>query len=79
MTRTIPGVLAAAFALIATGVLAMPTEAQKQAVRSSCASDYKTYCSAVPPGGRPSIQCLERNMANLVPACQQAVKAVTGG
>jgi hypothetical protein len=78
VTRTIAGLLVAS-AMVSTAAQAAPTEAQRQAIRSSYANDYKTYCSSVPPGGLPSLQCLERNMANLVPACQQAVKAVTGG
>lgn len=78
MTGTVAGLLVAS-ALMSTAALAAPTEAQRQAIRSTCANDYKTYCASVPPGGMPALQCLEKNMANLVPACQQAVKAVTGG
>ncbi|MDQ2633397.1 MAG: hypothetical protein M3Y43_01800 [Pseudomonadota bacterium] len=78
MTRMIAGLLVAS-AAVSTAALAAPTAAQKNAIRSSCASDFKTYCPGVSAGGMPALQCLEKNMANLVPACQQAVKAVTGG
>jgi hypothetical protein len=58
---------------------AAPTDAQKQAIRASCRADYRTYCADVPPGGLPSLQCLEKNLASLSPSCQQAVKAANGG
>src|SRR5262245_46214760 len=58
---------------------ATPTQAQQQAIRSSCQSDYRTYCASVPTGGSAALQCLEKNLASLSPACQQAVKAATGG
>lgn len=58
---------------------ATPTQAQQQAIRSSCQSDYRTYCASVPTGGAAALQCLEKNIASLSSACQQAVKAATGG
>lgn len=58
---------------------AAPTEAQQQAIRSSCQSDYRTYCAGVPTGGSAALQCLEKNIANLSQSCQQAVRAVSGG
>lgn len=58
---------------------AAPTEAQQQAIRSSCQSDYRTYCASVPTGGSAALQCLEKNIANLSQPCQQAVRAVSGG
>lgn len=79
MTKTIAGLLVAAATLVSTAAMALPTAAQKEAVRSSCADDYKTYCATVPAGGMQSLQCLEKNMDKLVPACQSAVKAITGG
>lgn len=79
MIRIIVGLLLGISTLVSTAAMALPTAAQKEAIRSSCANDFKTYCAAVPPGGMQALQCLEKNMANLVPACQQAVKAVTGG
>jgi Cysteine rich repeat len=51
------------------------TQAQKDAMKSNCRSDYITNCMSVRPGGKEALQCLERNMAKLSPACQGAVKA----
>ena len=56
---------------------AAPTQAQQQAIRSSCQSDYKTYCPTVPTGGSAALQCLEQNLSGLSSACQSAVKAAT--
>jgi hypothetical protein len=58
---------------------AAPTQAQQDAIRSSCQSDYRTYCASVPTGGSAALQCLEQNVAKLSSACQSAVKAATGG
>jgi hypothetical protein len=58
---------------------AAPTQAQQQAIRSSCQNDYRTYCASVPTGGAEALQCLEKNVASLSSACQQAVKAAIGG
>jgi hypothetical protein len=56
-----------------------PTQAQQQAIRSSCQSDYRSYCASVPTGGSAALQCLEQNVDKLSSACQQAVRAATGG
>jgi len=53
-----------------------PTEAQREAIKSECRSDYMAHCSSVPPGGEASLQCLQKNMSSLGPGCQSAVKAV---
>ena len=42
-----------------------PTEAQREAVKSECRSDYIAHCSSVPPGGEASLQCLQKNMSSL--------------
>jgi len=55
-----------------------PTSEQAAAIRSSCRSDYESYCSSIPPGGEASLNCLKQNEAKLSPACQSAVKAATG-
>lgn len=77
---------AALFALIATALAFLidpaaaqqPTSAQRDAIRSACRSDYEANCASVPPGGKPSLMCLQKNMANLSPDCQKAVNAVGG-
>jgi hypothetical protein len=58
---------------------ATPTQAQQSAIRSSCQTDYRTYCASVPTGGSAALQCLQKNVASLSASCQQAVQAVSGG
>jgi len=53
-----------------------PTDAQRSAIRSQCRSDYEAHCASVPPGGKASLQCLQKNMASLSSGCQAAVRAV---
>jgi len=53
-----------------------PTQAQRDAIKSECRSDYMAHCSSVPPGGEASLQCLQKNMSSLSSACQGAVRAV---
>lgn len=52
------------------------SEAQKDALRSSCRSDFMANCSGVQPGGTEALQCLESHMAKLSAPCQGAVKSV---
>jgi hypothetical protein len=52
-----------------------PSEAQREAIKSQCRSDYMAHCSSIPPGGEASLQCLQKNMSSLAPGCQSAVKA----
>jgi hypothetical protein len=54
---------------------AQMTDAQKNAIKSSCRSDYMSNCMSVRPGGIEALQCLQRNMAKLSPGCQTAVNA----
>jgi hypothetical protein len=56
-----------------------PSQAQLNAMRQSCRSDYMAHCSTVPTGGAPALNCLKQNLANLSPACQNAVKAIAPG
>jgi hypothetical protein len=67
-----------ALCLGASALHAAPTQAQQQAIRSSCQSDYRSYCASVPTGGSAALQCLEKNLAKLSQSCQQAVQAATG-
>ncbi|WP_036259326.1 hypothetical protein [Methylocapsa aurea] len=55
-----------------------PTAAQTSAIRSACQSDYRANCASVPPGGSAALACLQKNAANLSPACKTAVNAVGG-
>ena len=61
---------------ISTSSFAQPTEAQKEAVKSACRSDYMAHCSSVTPGGEEALQCLAKNMSSLSGSCQSAVKAI---
>ncbi len=68
--------LAAATLAVATPSFAQPTEAQKEAVKSACRSDFMAHCSSVTPGGEAALQCLANNMSSLSSGCASAVKAV---
>jgi hypothetical protein len=68
----------AAIVVIATSAFAQaPTDAQREAIRSACRSDYMAHCSSVPPGGLESLQCLQKNMSSLSGSCKSAVNAVS--
>lgn len=56
-----------------------PTQAQANAIRQSCRSDYQSYCSSVPTGGSASLQCLRSHLSQLSSSCQTAVSSATGG
>jgi hypothetical protein len=69
-------VLAAAIAALATPSFAEVSEAQREAVKSACRSDYMAHCSSVQPGGEAALQCLAKNMSSLSSGCQSAVRAI---
>jgi uncharacterized protein (DUF2147 family) len=69
--------LAVAAILTTTPALTQaPSQAQRDAIKSVCRSDYVAHCSSVPPGGEASLQCLQKNMSSLSSGCQSAVRAV---
>ncbi|WP_299809058.1 hypothetical protein [Tardiphaga sp.] len=53
-----------------------PSQAQRDAIKTQCRSDYIAHCSSVPPGGEASLQCLQKNMSGLSSGCAGAVRAV---
>jgi hypothetical protein len=53
-----------------------PTDAQRNAIRSECRSDYEAHCASISPGGAAALQCLQKNISSLSPGCQTAVRAV---
>jgi len=55
-----------------------PSQAQVNAIRQSCRTDYQSYCASVPAGGSAALNCLKENMQSLSGPCQQAVGAVAG-
>lgn len=74
----------AAAALLAAGLLAVPTVAgaaptpeQKraaEAVRSACTSDYRKFCLGVQPGGGRVLACFEAHAAEVSTPCRDALK-----
>ncbi|MEF0940941.1 cysteine rich repeat-containing protein [Rhizobium sp. BR 362] len=68
---------ALAFCLSAGAVHAQqPTDAQRNAIRSACRSDFIAQCSGVTPGGIEALTCLQQHSATLSPACRSAVSAL---
>jgi hypothetical protein len=60
-----------------SAVAAELTDAEKDALRSDCRSDYFSYCSSVPRG--PTVlTCLQKNIASVSPGCRQALGALGG-
>jgi uncharacterized protein (DUF2147 family) len=68
--------VAAILATVAPAFAQAPSQAQRDAIKSQCRSDYMAHCSSVPPGGEASLQCLQKNMSSLSSSCQSAVRAV---
>ena len=64
------------FATTAPALSQAPTQAQRDAIKSECRSDYMAHCSSIPPGGEASLQCLQKNMSSLSSGCAGAVRAV---
>lgn len=53
-----------------------PTEAERDAIRSACRSDFVTHCASVQPGGKEALECLLQNDSKLSQPCKSAVNAV---
>ena len=68
--------VAAILATAAPAFAQAPSQAQRDAIKSQCRSDYIAHCSSVPPGGEAALQCLQKNMSSLSASCQSAVRAV---
>jgi hypothetical protein len=76
-TKLVPLLSVAAVLATASPAFAQaPSQAQRDAIKSQCRSDYIAHCSSVPPGGEASLQCLQKNMSSLSSSCQSAVRAV---
>ncbi|MEM0909105.1 MAG: hypothetical protein AAGJ94_17195 [Pseudomonadota bacterium] len=73
------GMIGAGFAAVTAASAQTPTEAQRNALRSNCAADFRANCSSVSPGGMDALVCLEQHEASLSPGCKSAVDAVKGG
>ncbi len=69
-----------AAALFAGAALAQqPTDAQRNAIKSACRSDFISNCSGVTPGGKEALACLQQHEASLSSGCKQAISALGGG
>ncbi|NOJ46513.1 hypothetical protein [Bradyrhizobium archetypum] len=75
-TKLGPLLAAATYAIAAPALAQAPSQAQRDAIKSQCRSDYIAHCSSVPPGGEAALQCLQKNMSGLSSGCQSAVRAV---
>ena len=53
-----------------------PTEAERDAIRSACRSDFMAHCASVQPGGKEALECLLQNDLKLSAPCKSAVFAV---
>ncbi len=64
----------ATFMVVTPAFSQAPTDAQRNAIRSECRSDYEAHCASIPPGGEASLQCLQnpaRRFSQTGPACQE--------
>jgi hypothetical protein len=52
-----------------------PTQAQRDAIRAACRSDFMANCSGIQPGGKDAFECLLQNDAKLSPSCRTAMNA----
>ena len=68
--------VAAAVTMAGSAFAQGPSEAQREAVKAQCRSDYMAHCSSVTPGGKEALECLAQHMSSLSGGCQEAVKAV---
>ena len=63
-------------ATLAPTAAQQPTQAQRDAVRVACRSDFMANCASVQPGGKEALECLVRNEPKLSPSCRSAVNAI---
>jgi hypothetical protein len=71
------GLIAATIGVAGDALAQQPSQAQLNALRSSCRSDYMAHCSSVPTGGAPALNCLKQHMSALSGGCQSAVNAIS--
>ena len=69
------GLATLALTTLSTGAFAQISAEQQNAIRGNCRSDFMLKCSGVPRGGREALECLQKNVASLSPACKTAVSA----
>jgi hypothetical protein len=57
-------------------LIAQPSPAEVEAIRSACRGDFISHCMGVQPGGREALECLASHAPQLSAACGAAVSAV---
>ena len=62
--------VAAAVTMAGSAFAQGPSEAQREAVKAQCRSDYMAHCSSVTPGGKEALECLAQHMSSLSGGCQ---------
>ncbi len=76
--RALARLMAATIGLaLSVGAAPAQTAAQRDAIKSSCRSDYMANCMSVSPGGKEAFECLKNHYAALSAACKTAVDAMT--
>jgi hypothetical protein len=65
--------------LVCSAMAQRPSQAQIDAIKQNCRSDYPTCCSSVPTGGSAALQCLQENAGSVSPACRASLSALSGG
>ena len=69
--------VAATLGVAGDALAQQPSQAQLNALRSSCRGDYMAHCSSVPTGGAPALNCLKQHMSALSGGCRSAVNAIS--
>src|SRR3981081_2132614 len=69
-------IVTALFAVATPAFSQAPTDAQRNAIRSECRSDYEAHCASVPRAGAASLNGLRKTMRTLSSSCQPGVRAV---
>ncbi|WP_331286550.1 MULTISPECIES: hypothetical protein [Methylobacteriaceae] len=71
------GLGAALTVMAGSAAFAAPMSDEDKAVlQQQCAGDFTTFCAGLPPEDGPETQaCFQKNMSQLSPGCQSAIKA----
>lgn len=75
----LPAFFTCIITVLLTGAVAaqQPTDAQRNAIRAACRSDFIANCSGVTPGGMEALSCLKQHDASLSAGCKQAISALS--
>ncbi len=63
-------------ATLAPTAAQQPTQAQRDALRAACRSDFMANCASVQPGGKEALECLQRHDPKLSAPCRSVVNAI---